>query len=161
MRNTRRKAAIAYKKKNPWWLVTLCTLVLLLIPSTKLLKYSAPVVKTSHNKETATIYDGHKPALIKAIIQIESSGRSHVVSSENAIGLMQVTPRTAKFLGLPHSSKELKDPYTNVYVGSRILSYYLKRSNGNLRVALAKYSGGARNYPDKVLRLYNIYKEEI
>jgi hypothetical protein len=155
-----RKALIQYKRPYPWWLVKSCIIVALIFPCTLSRPFNLDVLMKNAKKELTPVklsqlskpFDGHSPRLIKAIIQVESSGRSSVVSAAGAVGKMQVMPSTAKWLGLPHSKEELKNPSINIYVGSRILSYYLGRENGNLRKALIRYSGGDRKYPDRVFK---------
>jgi soluble lytic murein transglycosylase-like protein len=60
---------------------------------------------------------------------------------------------------MPFWLKELERPddnlfdiTTNLRMGCTILKYYLDKSGGNLRIALARYNGslGKRKYPDKV-----------
>lgn len=153
---------VHYRKKYPWWLVKISILIILLCPCmlsrtpnvdalTQNIKERLTPVKSSRLPQD---YGGQKPALINAIIRVESSGRSYVSSSKGAIGLMQVMPSTAKFLGLPHSRTELLDPNINRYVGIRILNYYHKKAHGDLWQALIWYSGGDHDYPARVMKEY-------
>ena len=87
--------------------------------------------------------------LVKAIIQVESGWRPNAVSSKGAIGLMQVMPSTAKLFGF--SKEDLNCPAKNILAGIAILKYY-QRTSPNLRVALAKYSGGSRHYHKRVMK---------
>src|ERR1700721_4096969 len=45
---------------------------------------------------------GVPPALVRAIIQIESAWQPGVVSSKGAMGLMQLMPATAQHFGVTH-----------------------------------------------------------
>src|SRR5260370_9998969 len=45
---------------------------------------------------------GVSPALVRAIIQIESAWQPGVVSSKGAMGLMQLMPATAQHFGVTH-----------------------------------------------------------
>ena len=45
---------------------------------------------------------GVSPALVRAIIQIESAWQPGVVSSKGAMGLMQLMPATAQHFGVAH-----------------------------------------------------------
>jgi hypothetical protein len=77
-------------------------------------------------------------ALIEAIIQVESSFRSDVVSSSGATGLMQLMPATARDL-------KVKDRYNareNIHGGVRYLSELQKRFNNNLTLVVAAYNAG-------------------
>lgn len=87
--------------------------------------------------------------LVKAIITVESNWRPNAVSPKGAVGLMQVLPSSAKWMGLNYSKNELLQPENNIEAGCKILRYYQKKSR-NLDEALHKYSGGARNYSTKV-----------
>jgi soluble lytic murein transglycosylase-like protein len=107
--------------------------------------------------------------LLVAIGYRESSQRPNVVSKAKAYGLIQVQVPTgfdaAKRLGQISSKAKpsdwkkhrtklvamLKDPRCNIELGSNTLSNYLRRSNGNLEKALAKYSNGAKDYSGKII----------
>jgi len=45
---------------------------------------------------------GVSPALVRAIIQVESAWQPGVVSSKGAMGLMQLMPATAQHFGVTH-----------------------------------------------------------
>ena len=80
------------------------------------------------------------PDLLRAVIQRESAGRPCAVSSAGAMGLMQIMPGTAEYLGL----MEPFDPAKNVEAGSRYLRELLERYGGDLVMALAAYNAGPR-----------------
>ncbi len=71
--------------------------------------------------------------LTEAIISRESSGNPNAVSSQNAIGLMQVTLSTAKGMDSTITVESLKDPKTNIKFGIKYLI-----SNINVYSAKAK-----------------------
>lgn len=81
---------------------------------------------------------GVDPALIKGVIQAESSFREDAVSSVGAKGLMQLMDATASGLGVNNSF----DPIQNIEGGTKYLSYLLKKYDGNEQVALAAYNAG-------------------
>jgi soluble lytic murein transglycosylase-like protein len=80
------------------------------------------------------------PDLLRAVIQRESAGRPCAVSSAGAMGLMQIMPQTAQYLGL----MEPFDPAQNLAAGSRYLRELLDRYGGDLAKALAAYNAGPR-----------------
>jgi soluble lytic murein transglycosylase-like protein len=109
--------------------------------------------------------------LLKAVVAVESSFRADVVSPRGAVGLMQLTPDTAKRYG---AAGKLTDPRTNIDVGARHLAYLMRQFNGQLALALAAYNAGEHavwragnqvpNYPQtqdyvrSVLALYDLFR---
>ncbi len=91
------------------------------------------------------------PALVMAVIDVESQFNRWAVSRSGAVGLMQVMPFWPVKLGMDNSQL-LKIPH-NIHIGCTILKYYLEREKGDYTKALARYNGspGRRNYADKVL----------
>lgn len=89
------------------------------------------------------------PALVAALIEVESGFVADSRSAEGAVGLMQVLPGTARFVaGLPGRPSpppdRLERPEVNIAYGTRYLRYLLDRYDG-LPVALAAYNGGESN----------------
>ena len=79
-----------------------------------------------------------------AVAWQESGWRQDVVSSAGAIGVMQLMPGTARWigeamLGRPVNPKDARD---NVRAGVRLLAYYLARYGGNRDLTLAAYYQG-------------------
>lgn len=89
----------------------------------------------------ASEMEGVDPALIKAVIQVESGGNPMAVSPAGAQGLMQLMPDTAAELGV----KDSLDPHQNIQAGTRLVKRLLDRYQGNLRLALAAYNWGSGN----------------
>ncbi len=77
------------------------------------------------------------PLLVHSIIKVESNYNIHAVSNKGAEGLMQLTPSTARMLGVSNSF----DPQQNIEAGVKYLKY-LKDLYKDDRLALAAYNAG-------------------
>src|SRR5258708_36896823 len=77
------------------------------------------------------------PALVAAVVETASRFRSGARSQVGARGLMQIMPRTGRWLG----ARNLDDPEQNVEAGTKYLKYLQVGFDGNVRNALAVYSG--------------------
>jgi soluble lytic murein transglycosylase len=106
------------------------------------------------------------PALLQAVIKVESDFNPQAVSSKGALGLMQLMPLTAATLHV----LDPFDPDDNIRAGSALLRRLLDRFGGDLSLALAAYHAGERRvsqatsseslpgtqlYVERVLRHYN------
>lgn len=83
-------------------------------------------------------------ALALAVAWQESGWRQGVVSSAGAVGVMQLMPATADWVGeamLGHRV-EINDTRLNVRGGVRLLAHYLHRYGGDLDLVLAAYYQG-------------------
>jgi soluble lytic murein transglycosylase-like protein len=89
-------------------------------------------------REAAQRYD-LDPALIRSVIETESSFDTSAVSSAGATGLMQLMPEVAASLGVG----DLLDPRENIMGGAQLLRELLDRYHGSLPLALASYNAGA------------------
>jgi soluble lytic murein transglycosylase-like protein len=107
------------------------------------------------------------PALVRAIIRVESNFNPYAVSSAGAQGLMQLVPATAERFGVANPF----DPRANLDGGIRYLKYLLGMYGGDLHLTLAAYNAGetsvtrsqgvpsyqeTRNYLRKIGALYPI-----
>lgn len=101
---------------------------------------------------------GVSPSLLAAVLLIENRALdSAAVSSQGAIGLMQVMPIHAGSYGC--GSADLRTVDANICHGARILYTYMVRSR-SVSVALRRYNGCVRGantprcsrYPVRVLR---------
>jgi soluble lytic murein transglycosylase len=89
------------------------------------------------------------PALLAAVIYQESKFRPDARSSSGAIGLMQLTPSTAKGIalrtgGTAFTIEDLTNPEINIRYGTWYL-HDLVAKYGSLRLALAAYNAGQGN----------------
>ncbi len=75
--------------------------------------------------------------LVRAVVAVESGGRTGAVSGKGAVGLMQLMPGTAKEMGV----KDITDAWDNLVGGARYLARQLERF-GTLDQALAAYNAG-------------------
>lgn len=81
---------------------------------------------------------GVDPALVHAVIQIESAYRADAVSEKGALGLMQVMPETARRFGVPDAT----EPKANLKAGTRYLRALLDQFDQRIELALAAYNAG-------------------
>lgn len=78
------------------------------------------------------------PALVLAVIAVESSGRADAVSSAGAVGLMQLIPATADRFGVADSLNAGQ----NIKGGVAYLDWLLKEFGDDPILALAGYNAG-------------------
>lgn len=81
------------------------------------------------------------PALVKAVIHVESDFNPMAVSNKGARGLMQLMPQTAA----RYNQRDLFSPIANIDAGSRHLSYLMIRYDKNMPLVLAAYNAGEEN----------------
>jgi soluble lytic murein transglycosylase len=89
---------------------------------------------------------GIPEALAYAIMREESAFEPRVVSSAQAVGLMQLILPTAKRmarpLGLPHDIESLKKPQVNIPLGCRYLGQLRKQFPDNVLLSIPGYNAG-------------------
>ena len=78
------------------------------------------------------------PALLHAIIHVESRHNPDAVSPKGAVGLMQVLPETAKRMGV----SSYRTPEGNIAAGARYLRFLLDTFGMDVNLALAAYNAG-------------------
>lgn len=86
------------------------------------------------------------PNLTRAVIYIESAGDVKAVSSQGAMGLMQLMPDTAADMGVENAF----DPAQNIFGGTRYLSRMIDQF-GSLDLALWAYNAGPESVKRKRL----------
>jgi soluble lytic murein transglycosylase-like protein len=82
---------------------------------------------------------GLDPALVAAVVRVESGFDPRATSPAGAAGLMQLMPATALSLGV----RDAYDPLQNLAGGSRYLRSLVDRFRGDLPRSLAAYNAGA------------------
>lgn len=92
---------------------------------------------------------GLDPAFLAAVIYSESKFRSDAVSSSGAIGLMQLTPTTARGIairtgGNAFRTQDLYNPEINIRYGAWYLDNLFKKY-GSETLVLAAYNAGQGN----------------
>jgi hypothetical protein len=112
------------------------------------------------------------PALVAAVVEQESRFHAKAHSQVGARGLMQLMPRTGRWLG----ARNLYDPEQNIDAGVKYIKYLQQRFNGNVRQTIAAYNAGEGNvkryggippfretqtYVRKVLSNYNKRNEQL
>lgn len=112
-----------------------------------------------------TVGTGVSPALVLAVIAVESGGRADAVSGAGAQGLMQLIPATAERFGV----SDALQPGDNIKGGVAYLDWLLREFDGDPILALAAYNAGenavknhkgvppypeTRNYVPKVLAAF-------
>jgi len=95
---------------------------------------------------------GLEPALVLALVQVESGFRKYAISSAGARGYMQVMPFWARQIGDGEPAR-LFHMQTNLRFGCVILRHYLDIERGDLFLALGRYNGsrGKPEYPNAVM----------
>ncbi|WP_235829828.1 lytic transglycosylase domain-containing protein [Frigidibacter oleivorans] len=97
-------------------------------------------IATAHGRDIlmATIGTQVSPALVLAVIGVESGGRPAAVSSAGAVGLMQLIPATADRFGVTDSA----DPVQNIRGGVAYLDWLMREFDRDPLMVLAGYNAG-------------------
>lgn len=103
----------------------------------------------SRNVRVYASQDHLDAALLAAVIESESKFDPNARSNAGAIGLMQLTPATAKGIaqytgGSRFRISDLTNPDINIRYGAWYLGHLLEKY-GNERLALAAYNAGQQN----------------
>lgn len=113
-----------------------------------------------------------KPELVAAVVKAESQFKPNARSPVGARGLMQLMPRTGKWMG----ARDLSNPTQNIQAGTKYLKYLNERFDGNETKVIAAYNAGegnvrrfggvppfkeTRNYVKKVRNYEGDFKELV
>ncbi len=87
------------------------------------------------------------PALVAAVVREESRFRPDAMSSQGAMGLMQLMPETAQWIVsvseiADNSATALLDPQMNLHIGCWYLAHLLDIFGDSEVLAVAAYNGG-------------------
>lgn len=109
-------------------------------------------------------------ALLQAVIAAESGYDPYAISRKGAVGLMQLTPETARRYGVRNPC----DPAENIRGGAQYLRDLMRRFNNDLFLTLAAYNAGedaivrygnrippyreTMQYVPRVISLYQLYR---
>jgi hypothetical protein len=133
-------------------------------------RWTPRVVKSQYDAmiyATAELYD-LDPALVKAVVHVESAFDPRARSPKGAMGLMQLMPATAQRFGVSRPYV----PEDNVRGGVTYLKMLHDRYAGNIRLALAAYNAGeglvdriravppiseTQTYVKRVMRMRELY----
>ncbi len=131
---------------------------LLLIPLIAIASYAYCASKPDKTRAEAEYYVSayarfyHVPlALVRSIVQQESGWKPCVVSSKGAVGLMQLMPETAHWLGVTDRCNIRQ----NIWGGVRYLAWLMQRFRGDLRLVAAAYYTGEYVIGEKGLNYKN------
>lgn len=125
----------------------------------------------AHIRGAARLYQLPE-SLVRAVIHTESNYHPQAVSSTGAMGLTQLMPSTARFLGVQRAF----EPRQNIYGGAKFLRLLANRFGGDMVLVLAGYFSGAgavqkyggvpphagvRAYVKAVLRRFYAYERQL
>lgn len=117
----------------------------------------------------ATVGTQVSPALVLAVMSVESAGRADAVSTAGATGLMQLMPDTAARFGVTDRT----EPVQNITGGVKYLDWLMTHFRGDPILVLAGYNAGegavrdhagvppyaeTRDYVPKVLAAFQVAK---
>lgn len=137
------------------------------VPAPRLQALQAIAAEQGRHILRETIGTRVSPALVLAVIAVESDGRSGATSHKGAQGLMQLMPDTAQRFDVGDSLS----PAENIGGGVAYLDWLLREFEGDAILALAGYNAGenavrkhggvppfaeTRDYIPKVLAAYEV-----
>jgi soluble lytic murein transglycosylase len=100
-----------------------------------------------------SLLNGLDPYLVASLIRQESEFNALALSRANAVGLMQLLPKTGKTVAKQvklkgYSAPQLFTPAVNLQLGTRYFKDMVDKYNGQFEYALAAYNAGADRVGD-------------
>jgi soluble lytic murein transglycosylase len=102
-----------------------------------------PLSMRAYEERCASFYARQyavSPALVRAVIQVESGWEPGAISPKGAKGLMQLMPATAERFGVSHPFYI----HENIRGGVAYLAELQKLFHGDLRLVIAAYAAGEK-----------------
>lgn len=90
---------------------------------------------------TEALKNDLKPEFLAAVVQTESRFVPTARSHRGAVGLMQMLPKTGRWMG----ASDLTNPTQNVQAGAKYLRYLNNRFDGDQTKVIAAYNAGEGN----------------
>ena len=100
-----------------------------------------------------SLLNGLDPYLVASLIRQESEFNALALSRANAVGLMQLLPKTGKTVAKQvklkgYSAPQLYTPAVNLQLGTRYFKDMIDKYNGQFEYALAAYNAGSDRVGD-------------
>jgi len=100
-----------------------------------------------------SVLNGLDPYLVASLIRQESEFNAAAISRANAVGLMQLLPKTGKSVAKQvklkgYSAPQLYTPAVNLELGTRYFKDMVDKYNGQFEYALAAYNAGSDRVGD-------------
>lgn len=100
-----------------------------------------------------SVLNGLDPYLVASLIRQESEFNAGALSHANAVGLMQLLPKTGKSVAKQvklkgYSAPQLYTPAVNLELGTRYFKDMVDKYNGQFEYALAAYNAGTDRVGD-------------
>ena len=100
-----------------------------------------------------SVLNGLDPYLVASLIRQESEFNALALSRANAVGLMQLLPKTGKSVAKQvklkgYSAPQLYTPAVNLELGTRYFKEMVDKYNGQFEYALAAYNAGTDRVGD-------------
>jgi soluble lytic murein transglycosylase len=100
-----------------------------------------------------SVLNGLDPYLVASLIRQESEFNAMALSHANAVGLMQLLPKTGKTVAKQvklkgYSAPQLFTPAVNLELGTRYFKEMVDKYNGQFEYALAAYNAGTDRVGD-------------
>ena len=101
----------------------------------------------------SSVANGLDPYLVASLIRQESEFNPKAVSRANAVGLMQLLPKTGKVVAKEaklkrYSASQLYTPAVNLELGTRYFRGMVDKFGGSFEYALAAYNAGSDRVDD-------------